>query len=201
EIRLHPLVREFAERQIAGREAFVGECVARLAEALRDMGRLHEEVAKRGVDAVIGDLQFGSRLAGASGQARLETLIPPLVRGSHALRGWDAVKEPGVFLQQLCNRCFEMGIEEVRERAEAKLDEQRWPWLCERVQTNRESAALSRTLEGHAGKVRDVAVTADGRFVVSASDDTTLKVWDIATGKPVRTLKGHAGMVLGVAVM
>ncbi len=68
EIRLHPLVREFAERQIAGREAFAAECAARLGEALRDMGRLHEEVAGRGVHAVLGDLRAGRRLAGASGR-------------------------------------------------------------------------------------------------------------------------------------
>ena len=32
----------------------------------------------------------------------------------------------------------------------------------------------------------------DGRRVVSASDDKTLKVWDIETGKCVATLKGHS---------
>ena len=31
----------------------------------------------------------------------------------------------------------------------------------------------------------------DGRRVVSASEDNTLKVWDVATGKCVATLKGH----------
>ena len=32
----------------------------------------------------------------------------------------------------------------------------------------------------------------DGRRVVSASDDKTLKVWDVATGECVATLKGHS---------
>ena len=32
----------------------------------------------------------------------------------------------------------------------------------------------------------------DGRRVVSASWDSTLKVWDVATGKCVATLKGHS---------
>ena len=31
----------------------------------------------------------------------------------------------------------------------------------------------------------------DGRRVVSASNDKTLKVWDVATGKCVATLEGH----------
>jgi len=33
----------------------------------------------------------------------------------------------------------------------------------------------------------------DGRRIVSGSDDKTLKVWDVATGKCVATLKGHSG--------
>ena len=31
----------------------------------------------------------------------------------------------------------------------------------------------------------------DGRRVVSASHDNTLKVWDVATGECVATLEGH----------
>ena len=35
----------------------------------------------------------------------------------------------------------------------------------------------------------------DGRRVVSASYDKTLKVWDVATGECVATLKGHSSLV------
>ena len=35
----------------------------------------------------------------------------------------------------------------------------------------------------------------DGRRVVSASDDKTLKVWDVATGECVATLQGHSDSV------
>ena len=35
----------------------------------------------------------------------------------------------------------------------------------------------------------------DGRRVVSASDDGTLKVWDVATGECVATLEGHSSGV------
>jgi len=43
------------------------------------------------------------------------------------------------------------------------------------------------TLEGHSDSVNGVAVTPDGRRAVSASDDKTLKVWDLESG---RTLVG-----------
>ena len=41
-------------------------------------------------------------------------------------------------------------------------------------------------------QVYSVAVFPDGRRVVSASWDKTLKVWDVATGKCVATLEGHS---------
>ena len=40
-----------------------------------------------------------------------------------------------------------------------------------------------------------VAVTPDGRHAVSASEDQTLKVWDLASGAELRTLAGHGGRV------
>jgi WD40 repeat protein len=43
-------------------------------------------------------------------------------------------------------------------------------------------------------------VTPDGRRVVSASQDTTLKVWDLATGRVDAMLVGHAATVTACAV-
>ena len=45
-----------------------------------------------------------------------------------------------------------------------------------------------------------MAVTPDGRRAVSASDDRTLKVWDLASGTELRTLAGHDHAVRAVAV-
>jgi WD40 repeat protein len=54
--------------------------------------------------------------------------------------------------------------------------------------------------DAHAKGILDTVVTPDGRTIVSASNDRTLKVWDLATGKCKATLRGHAGGVWGVAV-
>ena len=48
------------------------------------------------------------------------------------------------------------------------------------------------TLKGHSDSVECVAVSPDGRRVVSGSVDNTLKVWDVRTGNCVTTLEGHA---------
>src|SRR2546430_3405164 len=47
----------------------------------------------------------------------------------------------------------------------------------------------------HTNSVNSVAFNPDGRMILSASDDHTLKLWDVATGRLIRTFKGHADEV------
>lgn len=51
------------------------------------------------------------------------------------------------------------------------------------------------SLRGHVGSVYQVAWSADSRLLVSGSSDSTLKVWDIKTGKLNMDLPGHADEV------
>jgi WD40 repeat protein len=48
--------------------------------------------------------------------------------------------------------------------------------------------------------VNAVAVSPDGRFIVSGSDDRTVKVWELESGRLLRSLEGHTGGVNAVAV-
>ena len=47
------------------------------------------------------------------------------------------------------------------------------------------------TLQGHTAGVNGCAVSPDGAFIVSASGDNTLKVWDARSGEARLTLQGH----------
>jgi hypothetical protein len=194
EIRLHPLVRAFAERRIEGREDFAAACAGNLGEALWELGRLNDEVAARGVDAVLGDLRVGVRLSrkGEVDAGWIERLVSPLDREAHCLRKWNPAERPELLLQQLRNRCFDMGEEDGCGLAEAALAERGLGYLRERVRSGRESEALIRTLEGHTHSVTGVAVTADGRWAVSASYDRKLKVWDFGSGQLVHTFGDHS---------
>jgi WD40 repeat protein len=55
-------------------------------------------------------------------------------------------------------------------------------------------------LRGHSAWVRACAVTPDGKRVISASFDRTLRVWDLDSGCPLATLQGHSDRVLACAV-
>ncbi|MBP0016494.1 MAG: response regulator [Cyanobacteria bacterium SBLK] len=56
------------------------------------------------------------------------------------------------------------------------------------------------TLRGHSYWVQDVAIAPDGRTIVSASKDGTIKIWDMLTGREMRTLHGHEAAVLSVTI-
>jgi WD40 repeat protein len=58
---------------------------------------------------------------------------------------------------------------------------------------------------GHMAVINDIAFTPDGRQLVSASDDKTIRVWDLATGRTLRSIRGesapgHPGKVFAMAL-
>lgn len=56
------------------------------------------------------------------------------------------------------------------------------------------------TLKGHTAAVNAIAISLDGKTIVSASDDGSVCEWDIKTGKKLYCFTGQAGAVLSVAV-
>ncbi|RYP92644.1 hypothetical protein DL770_001286 [Monosporascus sp. CRB-9-2] len=58
---------------------------------------------------------------------------------------------------------------------------------------------LRQTLEGHTGSVQSVAFSHDSKLLASGSWDSTIRLWDPATGQLQQTLGGHTGSVASVA--
>ena len=206
-VRLHPLVRAFVgERTAAGeREGFRWECGARLIVAYEDLAVLEGQCARRGIDAVEQDLLTGLQLlgdAGASGPicAAAALLLRAVRQESHTLRGWDAEQEPALFREQWLKRTMLLSEDKWADRARSFLKALPCAHLEVAWTTAQSETSLVRTLNGHTGAVWAVAVTPDGRQVVSSSGDMTLRIWDLGSGAIVRTLGEHSDTVTAVAV-
>ena len=59
---------------------------------------------------------------------------------------------------------------------------------------------LLKTLSGHKSTVNDVAITPDGKLIVSASSDRSIRVWNLDAGTEERVFEGHKGWVQAVAL-
>src|SRR5579864_3641154 len=52
------------------------------------------------------------------------------------------------------------------------------------------SGNMVRSLKGHSYTIYDLAFSADGERLASASHDATVRIWDVKTGESLKTLRG-----------
>ena len=64
---------------------------------------------------------------------------------------------------------------------------------CQNVQEE------AKVESGHSSDVLSVAFSPDGKLALSGSRDTTLKLWEVSTGRELRTFNGHSSSVESVA--
>ena len=168
---------------------------AETAERLVSLSLAQRDGADAGIR--LHDLQLDYVRAQYPDRAALD-LIHEAVRLSADVIASDSLQ----FASQVVGRLLAYESEPAIKRFVTHLRESAWlPWL--RLlwpSLNAPSGEFVRTLTGHSDAVTGVAVSADGRLAVSASNDKTLKVWELASGRELRTLTGHSGWVFGAAV-
>jgi hypothetical protein len=59
----------------------------------------------------------------------------------------------------------------------------------------REPDGPQLVLRGHTRRVTSARFSSDGSYVVTASRDSTVRIWDARTGALLQTLRGHFGIV------
>lgn len=58
------------------------------------------------------------------------------------------------------------------------------------------SADNNPLFKGHSKKVNTLAFSPDGQLLATASDDNTIRIWSVHTGRKLKVLKGHTDNVL-----
>ncbi|OJH34173.1 protein kinase [Cystobacter ferrugineus] len=65
-------------------------------------------------------------------------------------------------------------------------------WSAARtIAADAQAHGFTTVLRGHTQTINDIAFTADGGALVSVSDDSTLRVWDLEQGQSLHELKAH----------
>ena len=125
-----------------------------------------------------------------------------LIHGAIRLSSNVIGKDPEQFSSQMVGRLLpHLDKPAIKRFTVGVVEGMRTPWLRLLQPTlHPPGTSLIRTLEGHSSAVRGVALSGDGRRAVSASQDKTMKVWDMESGRELHTLQGHSGHVTGVAL-
>lgn len=107
-------------------------------------------------------------------------------------------QDPKQLASQLIGRLQDLDIPFLRELVTSiRLAEKAEPvWLDPfRVHLQMPGSALLRSFAGHKGPILAVDVDVESKCTVSASDDHTLRIWDLKTGVCKKILTGHQGEV------
>ena len=171
---------------------------ARHAERLYgDLGYIEAAIWTLGVATVGSDLRAA---ASTEDGAFLRELSRVLDREGHNLRPGTPLDQVGYASLQMCLEAQRSNLPRVATAARNRLLSLPPPQLVPRWTTARTAPELERRLDGHNGSVWGVALSADGSRAVSASQDQTLRVWDVHEGACVTVLEGHTGPVRAVAL-
>ena len=61
-------------------------------------------------------------------------------------------------------------------------------------------ALFNLVMTGHTGAVAGIAITPDGKTLVSIGNDNSVRLWDVAAGKLTKSLEGHTSWIGNVVV-
>jgi WD40 repeat protein len=162
----------------------------RLRALLLDFGWLHAKLSATDIISLIHDFSFFPE------DHTLQLILGALRLSAHVLVR-DKTQLAGQMLGRLDNR-VSTELDTICSQASNWMGS---PWLRPLEPCLIEPGGpLLVTLSGHTGAVRSLALTSDGRHAVSASDDLTVRIWDLDRGIEKRVLRGHTDWVRAIVI-
>jgi WD40 repeat protein len=124
-----------------------------------------------------------------------------LVQSAIRLSAHILARDPRQLAGQLLGRLLGDNSPSIQVLLNQAVQWRAWPWLRPLMPSlTPPGGPMIHILADHMDGVRAVAVTPDGRRIVSGSNDRTLRVWDLESGQVIRTLEGHTRGVRAVAI-
>jgi WD40 repeat protein len=143
------------------------------------------------------DRAFESKVLISGEKAETLRLIQGAIRLSAHVLDKDKTQLAG----QLLGRLLSFEVPEIQAMLEQVKQGKATAWLQPLTPSlNPPGGLLLRTLKGHTSSVSAIAVTPDGKYLVSGSVDHTVRVWHLETGKQLFTFTGHSEWVNAIAI-
>jgi WD40 repeat protein len=71
---------------------------------------------------------------------------------------------------------------------------------CDIIILDALTGSQTAILSGHTGHINSLTYSSDGTFLVSGSDDKTIKLWDVQTGGVIKILHGYTDCIYSVSI-
>lgn len=177
--------------------------VDELAETLKNGNYLAAKICNTSVSSIEADTNLAIKgLERSSSRATLLLLKRQIARIGHLFNQCKTLQEIKTLLYSRLSQIPELSS--ICASFEKDLPKPfLTPWY---PFTDIPNNALIRTLKGHQDSVKGCAISPVSydrlaeEWIVSASNDRTLKVWEAHTGKNQSTLNGHNGPVIDCAI-
>ena len=102
--------------------------------------------------------------------------------------------------QQIYNQALANGVLSLANHALGRLSHINQPSLLLQWKAAGRGIPIERIIVAHTDGINGVAVTPNGKLAISASKDSTLKIWELDTLQERGTLRGHKGAVNAVQI-
>jgi WD40 repeat protein len=161
-----------------------------LRQLLLSFNWLQAKLAATDTNALIADYDFLP-----------EDKDSQLVQSAIRLSAHVLASDPRQLAAQLLGRLLGHRTIQIRSLLKQAKEWKTSHWLRPLKPTlTRPGGALIRTLIGHTDIITVLALLPDGRRLISGSEDCTLRVWDLESGKTLQMLEGHKSAISALGV-
>jgi len=209
--RLEEDMRRWHEQNQSNQELLKSSVLAKVLELkekqLFELQSIPLSAAEKAYIAV--SEQFQKRELKRARRVAAGALMAVVVSSGLGLMAWNQTKQAelnqadslGRYSQSLFSEGKELDAVVQAIRAGKTLQKQHAtdPVVMRAVQQAIYGSSERQRLEGHDAAVKSVSFSPDGKTLATGSDDTTIKLWNVETGKEIRALKGHDAAVNSVS--